>query len=166
MNMTRSLSGLIPGLIFFLACPMNAASQPAKDNFQATAGEQAFQKGDYSEAERYYRDAWKNATTTNGPASRRAAVLGNLAQVLANQNRLKEAEVLFDRAVEIAKHEPVDLRVRIALLVNISALYTRTHRLERAESLLDEAFILCRKHLVLTISIWRWSLRISESSMR
>ena len=82
------------------------------------AGDRAFNRGDYSEAERYFREAWKKADAEHAPDFVRASVIGSLAQVLLTRGRLTESEELFNLALKIADAGVADPRVRAILLLN------------------------------------------------
>ena len=123
-------------------------SYGAQMGLPGSLGESAkneFIKGNYREAERQYRDAWKEAEAKGASATVRASILAGLAQTLVTQGRFAESEGLSNRALEITKQEVVDPRVRPTVLSNLAILYTDTYRYDRAQSVLKEALTLGTK---------------------
>src|SRR5215510_9271667 len=116
LRVERVLLGFILGLVMIGVSPSQAAAQaPAPEEPDMNAARQAFEKGNYAEAERYYREAWRKAEARNASGARRASVVGNIAQVLRDQGRLTESEELFNDALRITETEGVDPAVRALL---------------------------------------------------
>src|SRR5678815_1676937 len=86
-------------------------------------GDRAFLRGDYAEAERYFREACRSAEAEHAPEAARASAIASLAQVTLTLGRPKESEELFNLALEsTANRTPDDPKVRAIALLNFSAL--------------------------------------------
>jgi tetratricopeptide (TPR) repeat protein len=110
-----------------------------------STGQHAYEKGDYAEAERYYRDALKTADTKGASAEERARASGDLAAVLSEAGRFKESEELLTHGLNLIQGERVSPQVHAILLSNLAGIYLGRDQFVRAEVLLNEAAALLLK---------------------
>src|SRR5213078_3674607 len=87
-------------LVRLPALAQSAAARVATDRWvQATKlGMNAMGLKDYVEAEKHFRDAWKEAAHFGPKDARRAATLNNLGMSLRYRGKLPEAEARFREA--------------------------------------------------------------------
>ena len=79
----------------------HACTQPTNWEMSNDVGRQAYQQGDYAEAEKAWLAALKQAETFGPEDSRLAGSLNNLAGVYHDQGNYAEAEPLLKRAAVI-----------------------------------------------------------------
>ena len=110
------------------------------------AGRQAFNSGNYKQAEDYCRKAVAVAGATGASDSEVALVEGDLANVLLTEGQNDESEKLLNHAIETLKsNSRADQRELPILMGNLGKLYQQTGRLESAEKTLREAVRLGRQ---------------------
>src|SRR5437763_6706527 len=116
--------------------PNTSAGQDWSAKDLRRLGRQAFDEGRYSDAQRELRRALDEFGAGKNSVEI-AQTLGDLAGVLAAQERYSEAEQLLDRAVAIIDMIPKGVgaypRETSRLLGNLGALYEQTGRHQAAE---------------------------------
>ncbi len=92
---------LLVGLVCLALWPAHASAQGGQWNTLNAAGIEAYQRGDYAEAEQQWRAALKEAEGFGPQDPRLAASLNNLAELYHAQGRYAEAEPFYERALAI-----------------------------------------------------------------
>lgn len=137
--------GMVLTLLLGVACSEQQPAQVLRE-----AGDQAFQRGDYDEAEEKLRAAWEQeeqgdphalSSDSSDPAD---SALLLLAQLYRAQDRLDEAEQMYLRWIERAEATlGPEHPAAVSALSQLSSLYV-------AQGRNDEAELLIRRVLALT----------------
>lgn len=108
--------------------------------YLAEKGADLFREGRFAEAENFYRAALVNAESHGVQDRQLAMLVTNLATDIRQQQRYDEAEILFDRAIDIEKKSSrKDNELMIYTARQYAELMRETCRDEVAESLMDSA---------------------------
>lgn len=108
--------------------------------YLAEKGADLFREGRFAEAENFYRAALVNAESHGVQDRQLAMLVTNLATDIRQQQRYDEAEILFDRAIDIEKKlSRKDNELMIYTARQYAELMRETCRDEVAESLMDSA---------------------------
>jgi len=103
--MVTRTAGLGVSLVVLLtllgSCPL--LSEDTRIHHQRTAGDEAFVRGDYAEAEKQYKGALDLAKRTGPENSNFVFTAGDLARLYSVEKRDDEAETLFRQRLEIAE---------------------------------------------------------------
>jgi tetratricopeptide (TPR) repeat protein len=108
--------------------------------YLAEKGAELFREARFAEAENFYRAALVNAESHGVQERQLAMLVTNLATDIRQQQRYDEAEILFDRAIDIEKkstHKDGELMIYTAR--QYAELMRETSRDEIAESLMESA---------------------------
>ena len=116
------------------------AHADAAYRYLAEKGAELFREARFAEAENFYRAALVNAESHGVQERQLAMLVTNLATDIRQQQRYDEAEILFDRAIDIEKkstHKDSELMLYTAR--QYAELMRETSRDDLAESLMDSA---------------------------
>ena len=136
---------LLPALCVAIVAP-HACAQPGRWETFVAAGDEAYQRGDYAEAEKSWLAALKEAQNFRPEDPRLGASLNDLAMLYATQGKYAEAEPLYNRALAIAEEAlgPEDPAVA-ACLGNLAGLYRTQGKYAEAEPLSNRALAIVEK---------------------
>ena len=110
------------------------------------SGRLLFLKGDLRRAEDAFRAAVAEAEA-EGDALRLSSSLGNLAQLRYQQRELAEAQLLFERSIELREQAVGADHVSVSQpLNNLAALHVARGELAQAQALLTRALAIVEKH--------------------
>lgn len=141
-----SVAVVIVGCCMALPDALGAQATGA-DEFRQR-GKQAFQDGQYKEAELWLGRALAHLASTGGSAELIAQTLGDLSATLTSQERFGEAEQLLNRAIAITKGLAADRRRQLPMLLgNLGAVHELKGELEKAEADFKEALRAAAKYL-------------------
>jgi len=99
------------------------------------SGVKAYEKGDYREALRIFRQCEVMAKTTKHNPAEEAALLYSLAEALRASGQLQQAEPVFKEAVTVTDSLPVRQRSYVYLFNSMALLYQSQGRFTEAEGL-------------------------------
>src|SRR5215472_15865496 len=127
---SRDRRAVTAWLLWILAfCPVLAVAQPKTWEDYIAAGKSAYQQGRYTEAEKLFEAALKEAEGFGPQDLDVATSLNNLAVLYSAQGKYVEAEPLFKRALAIQEKalglEHPDVA---ATMENYAALLSKTKR--------------------------------------
>jgi tetratricopeptide (TPR) repeat protein/CHAT domain-containing protein len=115
---------------------------------QNSAGEAAYQRGDYAEAEQHFAAALEIAEEFGADDPRVATSLNNQAVLYQTQGRYADAEPLFRRALAIREKVLGPEHPHVATsLNNLALLYHHQSRYAEAEPLFKRALVIWEKAL-------------------
>jgi tetratricopeptide (TPR) repeat protein len=119
---------------------LGAAREDSAYRYLAEKGAELFRAGRFSEAERYYRAALTNAENDGIHDRRLAMLVTNLATDLRQQQKYEEAEILFERAVEIERRlKQKDEELMVYTAKQYAALLRETARDASGEAVIASA---------------------------
>ncbi len=128
MTMTKT-RWLLVGLVCLALWPAHASAQGGQWNTLNAAGIEAYQRGDYAEAEKQWSAALKEAEGFGPQDPRLATSLNNLAELYRAQGRYAEAEPLHKRGLAIREKALGPEHPDVAQsLENYAALLRKTGR--------------------------------------
>jgi tetratricopeptide (TPR) repeat protein len=110
----------IVGLALLISITAMAAVGQDLSNL-GTLGQQALHRGDYDEAERYFRLELKRAESTSAPELELVLAMADLAETLRSRGQYDEAERLFDRSLRILQTGPAATDRLLAVILSRSA---------------------------------------------
>src|SRR5262245_18965203 len=106
----------------------NAQAKSTPENL-LRLGKQAYEEGNYIQAEQYFREALQKAERDGASASVRARALSDLVGALLTQGRTAESETFLDRAFQLVQtNRDVDPRFAPIVLGQLGSLYQTTGR--------------------------------------
>lgn len=106
------------------------------------AGDDAYVRSDYSEAERQYQAALRKAERTGVHNVTYMICLRSLAQVYVAQGRTGEAEATFKRRVELLGEPPADPSYASTVYDDLATFYILSGRVTEAKPLYQRAILL------------------------
>ncbi len=143
---TRKTKWLLVGLVCLALWPAHASAQGGQWN--TAAGIEAYQRGDYAEAEKQFRAALNEAEGFGPQDPRLARSLNNLAELYRVQGRYAEAEPLHKRALAIREKALGPEHPDVAQsLNNLALLYPAQGKYAEAEPLHKRALAIWEKAL-------------------
>ena len=105
-----------------------------------TRAREAFDRGDYAQAEGYLRGIVHDLDARNATPGYGAMAIADLGSALLAQTRIDEAETLFDRAISLLRSDvSSDSRYLPIVLGNLGRLHVFRGRWLKAEAVLKEA---------------------------
>ncbi len=144
---THKTKWLLVGLVCLALWPVHAFAQGGQWNTLNAAGIEAYQRGDYAEAEKQWSAALKEAEGFGPQDPRLATSLNNLAIIYNEQGRYAEAEPLYKRALAIWEKALGPEHPRVAKsLENYAALLRETGRGAEAGKMEARAKAIRAKH--------------------
>jgi Tfp pilus assembly protein PilF len=139
---------LLVGLVCLALLPSCAGDEGPTWEEQIAAGHQAFELGDYPEAESQLEPALETAEAFGPQDPRLATSLNELALLYRHQGRYEEAEPLYKRALAIREKALGPDHPRVAtVLNNLGTLYYAQDRYAEAEPLIKRALAIYEKAL-------------------
>jgi tetratricopeptide (TPR) repeat protein len=108
------------------------------------AGDDAYRRGDYLEAERQYQAAVKKAEGADPTNGLTLICLRSLADVYNSQGRKREAEAIYKRRVELVKHSPKNPAYDVTVYDDLATLYILDGRIEEAKPIYQKAITLTK----------------------
>ncbi len=145
---THKTKWLLVGLVCLALWPVHASAQGGQWNTLNAAGIEAYQRGDYAEAEKQWSAALKEAEGFGPQDPRLATSLNDLAGLYHDQGRYAEAEPLYKRSQAIwEKTLGPDHPDVAASLNNLALLYYNQGRYAEAEPLNKRALAIVEKAL-------------------
>src|SRR5437879_12940744 len=100
--MTKTVNGCYTLLVFLAGASAAAALLPAADwKALSDRGNEAYHRGAYQEAEKFYADALSQATNFGDRDDRVAASLSGLATAYRAEGKYSQSEKLYQRAMEL-----------------------------------------------------------------
>ncbi len=134
------IARMIIALILALSLLTVFAQEAAWDRYMDAAG-QAYEQGDYDEAEKQLLRALKEAENFGEKDLRLATSLGNLGKVYHLQGKYAEAEPLYQRSLAIGEKTLGPEHPQVAMsLNNLAGLYRAQGQHAEAEPLYQRAF--------------------------
>ncbi len=134
------------------AAPKDRANSSSDDALAAvltSLGQVHHVRGEYGQAEAYFREALPLAgVTTTTQRREKVSIRLALAGVLRDQSRLEEAEAMFLQALESARELWGESHPQLGtILNNLGQLYVRQEKLDQAEARHREALAIYRATL-------------------
>ncbi len=145
---THKTKWLLVGLVCLaLWSPAHASAQGGQWNTLNAAGIEAYQRGDYAEAEKRWSAALKEAEGFGPQDPRLATSLNNLGFLYQAQGRYAEAEPLYQRALAIKEKALGPEHPSVATsLENYAALLRNTGRTTEAAKMKARAKAIRARH--------------------
>ena len=144
---TYKTKWLLVGLVCLALWPAHASAQGDPWQSYMDAGVEAYQQGNYPEAEKLFAAALKEAEWFGPQDPRLATSLNNLAELYRVQGRYAEAEPLHKRALAIAEKALGPDHPHVATsLENYAALLRKTGRTTEATEMETRAKAIRAKH--------------------
>jgi tetratricopeptide (TPR) repeat protein len=129
-----SLRILTVGLIVVIATAQVSAQESNWEN-ENRAGLQAYERGEYAQAETLFRHAYQLATTFNQDDHRFVAALINLADALASERKDTEAKTLLEQALTIQQRTVGSENPTAARILNsLGTIYGQEGQYSETES--------------------------------
>ena len=123
------------------------AQEPAWEKY-TKAGTEAYQRGQYAEAEKQFVAALKEAEKFGAQDPRLATSLNNLATLYINQGKYAEAESLLRRALATFEKAPGPEHPIVAVVrISLATLYINQAKYAEAETLFQRALATLEKAL-------------------
>ena len=142
----RSL--LLPFLAVLWLCSTSAFAQVEQWQSHMGAGVQAYQQGNYAEAERQWGSALKEAKRFGPQDPRLATTLNNLAELYRAQGKYAEAEPLHKHSLAIREKALGPEHPEVATsLHNLALLYRAQGKYAEAEPLYNRSLAILEKAL-------------------
>ena len=143
---TRATMACLLWILTF--CPVLAVAEPKTWKDYSAAGKSAYQQGRYTEAEKLFEAALKEAEGFGPQDPRLATSLNNLALLYRDQGKYAEAEPLCKRALVIREQALGPDHVDVATsLNNLAGLYSAQGEYAEAEPLFKRALAIQEKAL-------------------
>src|SRR5437879_6810669 len=135
--MTKTVNGCYTLLVFLAGTSAAAALLPAGDWKELSdRGTEAYHRGAYQEAEKFYADALSQATNCGDRDDRVAASLSGLATAYRAEGKYSQSEKLYQRAIELRETNFGRAHPETAVLLNnLGSLYQIQGRYAEAEPL-------------------------------
>lgn len=108
------------------------------------AGDDAYRRGNYTEAEREYQVAIRKAESISRTDGLTLICMRSLAQVYIAQSRHGEAETIYRQRVELLKQSPKDPSYGATVYDDLATFYILRGRFEEAEPLYEQAIALTK----------------------
>ncbi len=139
--MTKAKALWLLAVRFCLALwPAHVSAQGGGWEALNAAGLEAYQRGDYAEAEKQWGAALKAAEEFGSKDPRLATSLNNLAGLYHAQGRDADAEPLYERALEIMEKTLGSAHPNMAILLeNMADFYKQIGRMDDAKRLEERA---------------------------
>ncbi len=145
---THKTKWLLVGLVCLALWPAHASAQGGQWDTLNAAGIEAYQHGDYAEAEKQFGVALNEAEGFGPQDPRLGTSLNNLAVVYEDLGRYAEAEPLYNRALAIREKALGPDHPRVATsLNNLALLYHAQGKYAEAEPLYKRALAIQEKAL-------------------
>ncbi len=144
---THKTKWLLVGLVCLALWPVHAFAQGGQWNTLNAAGIEAYQRGDYAEAEKQWSAALKEAEGFGPQDPRLATSLNDLAGLYHDQGRYAEAEPLYKRSQAIWEKTLGPEHPHVATnLMNYAALLRKTGRSAEATRMEARAKAIRARH--------------------
>lgn len=108
------------------------------------AGDDAYVRGNYAEAERQYQAAVAKAQKLNPTDGLTLICMRSLGQVYVAQGRTAEAEAIYKKRVELLKESPKDAAYGSTVYDDLATFYILAGRIEEAKPAYDGAIALTK----------------------
>src|SRR4029077_19734050 len=134
--------------LFLTFSPLAAFSQLTPWESYNKAGFQAFESGNYLEAENDFLDGLSQAEQFGEEDQRLLVALNNLARLYVRQGKTAAAESLESRALAVGKSIYGEGSKEVALILcDLGGLYNQEGKYSEAQSVLQEALTIQEKEL-------------------
>jgi tetratricopeptide (TPR) repeat protein len=111
-----------------------------------TAGDEAYREANYAKAEEEYKAAIREAEKLGSPNAMVIICLRSLAQVYIAQNRMSEAEMIYQKRITLAdKSLQRDHAYQITVYDDLASFYILENRISEAKPIYERAILLTQK---------------------
>ncbi len=146
--MLRKARWMLVGILCVVFVSIQACTQETQWDKHMTTAAKAYQQGRYTDAERSFQAAVKDAEAFGPQDPRLATSLNNLAELYRLQGKYAEAEPLNKRALAIRKRSLGPAHPDVAnSLNNLAGLYHQQGKYDEAEPLYKRSLAIVEKAL-------------------
>lgn len=128
--------------LFYLILLISCQSPYQKYLQHKKAGDEAFRRNSFGEAESEYRAAISEIEGDNGESVILMICLRSLAQVYIAENKYDEAETIYKRRIQLATTLPNDPVYTSTVYDDLATFYILRNRVEEAEPIYQHAISL------------------------
>jgi tetratricopeptide (TPR) repeat protein len=109
------------------------------------AGDEAYVRRNYAEAERQYRAAVEKAESISRTDALTLICMRSLAQVYVAQGRTADAETIYKKRVELLRESPKDPAYWSTVYDDLATFHVLAGRIDEARPLYDQAIALTKR---------------------